>query len=155
MLDLQYLQGIVVVRLRDPLGRELLDRLGAALAYIGPERSIVLTGTGDVFARDLPVEENPPLARLAEVRDELLSHPRTVVAAINGDAVGAGWALAEAAHVRVMAGGVLRPSAARAVRYPVVAALAAGLVEYSSTPARLLDDALMLAGRLQPHVAAG
>ncbi|MEV6641482.1 enoyl-CoA hydratase-related protein [Amycolatopsis sp. NPDC051371] len=164
MLDLQYLHGIVVIRLRPTpqrlMDHELPDRLGAALAYIGPDRSIVLTGTGDVFAPDFPAEDtlarSAAVRRLTEVRTGLLAHPRAVVAAVNGDADGAGWALAEAADVRVMSGGLVRPSRARSAGYPVTAAVAAGLVEYSSTPARLLDDALTLAGRLEPRaVAAG
>ncbi|NBH02585.1 hypothetical protein [Amycolatopsis sp. SID8362] len=76
MLELQYSRGVVVVRVRPApsgsLNRELLDRLGAALAYIGPDRAIVLTGTGDVFAPDLPAADGlartTALSRLREVR---------------------------------------------------------------------------------------
>ncbi|NBH06520.1 enoyl-CoA hydratase-related protein [Amycolatopsis sp. SID8362] len=150
MLDLHYRRGVVVVRFRpDP---ELLDRLGAALAYIGSQRSIVLTGTGTVFAPDLATGDG---LRPAEVLDALRAHPLPVVAAINGDAIGTGWALAEAADVRVMSGGVIQPDAAEAaVCYRVRAALATGLVEYATTPANLLTDAMTLAGRLEPQVVA-
>lgn len=157
MLDLEYSRGVVVVRFHPVPQRSLdhclLDRLTAALAYISPDNPIVLTGTGPVFAPDLDVEDSLTLGRLAVVRDAVLAHPRPVVAAINGDAVGAAWTLAEAADVRVMSGGVIQPAATPAVRYPVQAAVAAGLVEHSSTPAALLADALTLAGRLRSRVA--
>lgn len=149
MLDLHYRRGVVVVRFRPDPG--LLDRLGAALAYIGSRRSIVLTGTGAVFAPDLATGEG---AGLTEVLDALRAHPLPVVAAINGDAIGTGWALAEAADVRVMSGGVIQPDPAAAVCYRVRAALATGLVEYATTPANLLTDAMTLAGRLEPQIVA-
>ncbi len=160
MLDLHYSRGVVVVRFRpEPQRRldpELLDRLSAALAYIGSERSIVLTGTGTTFAPDLPAEDGlaraHASARLARVRNVLLAHPLPVVAAINGDAIGAGWALAEAADVRIMSGGVVQPAGAPVARYRVKAAVAARLVEYSCLPASLLADAVLLAGRLEPQV---
>ncbi|GHF93940.1 MULTISPECIES: enoyl-CoA hydratase-related protein [Amycolatopsis] len=161
MLDLQYLRGVVVVRLR-ALSRHtmdscLLDRLGAALTYIGSDRSIVLTGIGDVFAPDIAADSDlvkaKVLSRVHEVRRAIAAHPHPVAAAINGDAIGAGWALAEAADVRIMSGGVIAPE--HGVRYGVTAAWAAGLVEHTTAPANLLDHALTLADRLRPRAAAG
>lgn len=163
MLDLQYLRGTVVVRLRtlprQTMDAVLLDRLSAALTYIGSDRSIVLTGIGDVFAPDLTADDDivkaKVLSRTHEVRRAIAAHPHPVVAAINGDAICAGWALAEAADVRIMSGGVIAPGPEHNVRYGVTAAWAAGLVEYTTAPANLLDHALALTGRLRPRAAAG
>ncbi len=154
MLELNYRREAIVVRIQAPtLDVELLDGLAAAIAYIGPERPIILTGVGDVFAPDLdPLPETRN--RLSEVLGALRRHPLPVVAAINGDTIGAGYALAEAADVRIMAGGVIQPSA---TRLDATAAVAAGLVELHCAPARLLGLALRLACPAQGlvSVAAG
>lgn len=159
MLDLHYLRGVVVLRLqtppRQPMDVAVLDRLGAALAYVGSDRSIVLTGTGGLFAPDVPAGDlgkTKVLSRVREVCLALAAHPLPVVAAVNGDAIGAGWDLAEAADVRIMSGGVVQ---VRGVRYGVTAAWAAGLVEHTSAPANLLDHALALTDRLHLRTVAG
>ncbi|WP_020659643.1 enoyl-CoA hydratase-related protein [Amycolatopsis benzoatilytica] len=150
---LEYRNGTVVLRLRTGeagLDTAALDALVAALAYAGP-RPIVLTGAGRRFAPDLAagVERAALTAALAAVR----RHPAPVVAAMNGDAVGAGYALAEAADLRIMSGGVVHPDG---WPQPVeaAAATAAGLVDLQCPPARLLGFAVRLAARILPSAAA-
>jgi enoyl-CoA hydratase len=158
MLDLHWRGNVVVVRFRAAgvLDLEVLDGLSAALAYIGPGRPIVLTGTGTVFAPGADPAPGPAraavLARLPEVLGALRAHPMPVVAAINGDATGAGFSLAEAAGFRIMSGGVVHRGA---TRYTAREAVAAGLVELHCSPARLLDLALRQAARPQAPALAG
>ncbi|GAB3375792.1 enoyl-CoA hydratase-related protein [Amycolatopsis echigonensis] len=136
---LEYRNGTVVVRFRAGETGQLV----AALAYAG-RRPVVLTGIGRQFAPDLGA--GPALAAVRE-------HPAPVVAAINGDAIGAGYALAEAADLRIMSGGVVHPSG-----WPqpldAAAAVAAGLVDLHCPPARLLSLAVRLAAYARPDAAA-
>ncbi|WP_037370752.1 enoyl-CoA hydratase-related protein [Amycolatopsis orientalis] len=138
---LEYRNGTVVVRFR--AGET--DHLAAALAYAGP-RPVVLTGTAREFAPDLGTGLR---SALAAVRD----HPAPVVAAVNGDAIGAGYELAEAADLRIMSGGVVHPAGWPHALGPA-AAVAAGLVDLQCPPARLLSLAVRLAGHALPHAAA-
>ncbi|TNC21553.1 enoyl-CoA hydratase/isomerase family protein [Amycolatopsis alkalitolerans] len=155
MLDLEYKPGAILIRIRagarDALTAELLDSLAAAVAYVGPGRPIVLTGAGGVFAPDVSPVPGPvraaPLHRLPQVLAALRAHPLPVVAALNGDAVGAGYELARAADARIMSGGIIRPSSESAVRYCPAAAVAAGLVDRCCAPAELIDVALRQVGR--------
>jgi enoyl-CoA hydratase/carnithine racemase len=155
MLDLQHRQGAVVIHLRTAattaLNFELLDSLAAAIVYIGPDRPIVLTGEGNVFAYDLNLAPGPArpnaLERLSGVLGAVHDHPLPVVAAINGDAVGTGYALAEAADLRIMSGGVVQPSSQQATRFHPKTAVAAGLVDLHCSPGHLVDLALRLATR--------
>lgn len=149
MIDLECLSTAVLIRIRAErvmLTAELLESLAAAIDYIGPDRSIVLTGSGSVFAPDIP--RWPGKVRAAAVKslpgvlDALRDHPRTVVAAVNGDAIGAGYELARAADARIMSGGVLAPTSRGAERYRVQAALETGVVERSCVPAELIGIAL-------------
>lgn len=159
MLDLHYQPEAIVVRIQQTLSGvlplELLDRLAAAIAYIGPEHAIVLTGSGDVFAPDLAAEHGQVRTeaadRLSAVLGALRTHPLPVVAAVNGDAIGAGYSLAQAADLRIMSGGVIQPSAQRAVRYRPRAAVTAGLVDHSCAPLDLIDRALWLACQSHPQ----
>lgn len=160
MLDLEHRQEAAVVRIRASAGvlePELLDGLAAAIIYIGPDRPIVLTGDGGVFAHDLDPAPGPArtnaLNRLPGVLAALRAHPLPVVAAINGDAIGAGYTLAEAADLRIMSGGVLQPMARHAMHLRPSAAAAAGLVEFHCSPGHLLDLALRLAAHGRPQTA--
>ncbi|WP_329047389.1 enoyl-CoA hydratase-related protein [Amycolatopsis sp. NBC_01488] len=161
MLDLDYRRDAIVVRIRTAtpgvLDAAVLDGLAAAITYIGPGRPIILTGDGDVFAPDVDPAPGPARTdaqnRLRNVVSALRSHPLPVVAAINGDAIGAGYALAEAAGVRIMSGGAVEPSSRRARRFPARAAVAAGLVELHCSPGHLIDLALRLAAHQQPALA--
>ncbi|GAB2960279.1 enoyl-CoA hydratase-related protein [Amycolatopsis acidiphila] len=140
MLDLSYDDRAIVVRMRPApaLTAGLLESLLAAIAYVGPERAVVLTGTGAVFAPDLePTAEAQQY--LPRALAALRAHPVAIVAAINGDAVGAGYALAQAADTRIISGGVIR-FAARS--YTPSAAVAAGLAERSCAPEELIELAL-------------
>ncbi|UKD57009.1 enoyl-CoA hydratase-related protein [Amycolatopsis sp. FU40] len=138
---LEYRNGTVVVRFL----AEETGHLAAALAYAGP-LPVVLTGTARQFAPDLG-------AGLRSAAAAVRKHPAPVVAAVNGDAIGAGYALAEAADLRIMSGGVVHPAG-----WPrpldAAAAAAAGLVDLQCPPARLLSLAVRLAGRARPGAAA-
>ncbi|MFF1610317.1 enoyl-CoA hydratase-related protein [Amycolatopsis sp. NPDC058278] len=161
MLDLDYRRDAIVVRIRTAtpavLDSVLLDGLAAAITYIGPRRPIVLTGVGGVFAPDVETAPCPArtdaLNRLPGVLSALRSHPLPMVAAINGDAIGAGYALAETADVRIMSGGAVEPSSRRALRLQPRAAVAAGLVELHCSPGHLIDLALRLAAQPQGALA--
>lgn len=159
MLDLEYkalgfhTEAIVVrIRAAPVLTAELLEGLQAAIAYIGPARPIVLTGAGGVFAPDLDPVSGPVRTAALNLMPHVLAayrgHPRPVVAAINGDALGAGYLLASAADFRVMSGGVVQ-----SVRYHPAAALAAGLVDRCCTPGELIGTALREANRISPALA--
>lgn len=156
MLDLEYRNGTVVIRFRPAprgiLTAELLDSVAEAIAYVGGEFPLVLTGSGGVFAPDLDPREGPARhaasSRLPRVLRALRTHPLPVVAAVNGDATGAGYLLARAADLRIMSGGLIRPTP-NSVPYGVAAAAAAGLVEHRSEPRNLLDAALRRAGGLR------
>ncbi|RSM72954.1 hypothetical protein DL991_32675 [Amycolatopsis sp. WAC 01375] len=161
MIDLEYRRETAVIRIRSTksgvLDSELLDRLAAALAYIGPDRPIILTGDRDVFAPDLD-----PVAGLARTEgwkrlqcalNALRAHPCPIVAAINGDAIGAGYTLAEAADMRIMSGGIVRPSTRSGESFYAKAAAEAGLVELHCSPGNLLDLALRLAAHDRSRAA--
>ncbi|MFD4250115.1 enoyl-CoA hydratase-related protein [Amycolatopsis thermoflava] len=154
MLDLHYESGAVVVRLRAPrpLSAELLDGLAAAITYIGPGHPIVLTGVDGVFAADVAPGGRAALDRLPPVLEALRAHPLPVVAALNGDAIGAGYRLAAAADARIISGGVVQPAPPRGMRYGPLAAVAAGLAEVHCAPEDLIGTALRHA-RAQAPVA--
>lgn len=149
MLDLEHRDVAVVVRIRPAdrrvLTAELLDSLTEALAYIGPDRSVVLTGARGVFAPDLDPVEGPArdAARLAlpEALSALRAHPLPLVAALNGDAVGAGYALAAAADVRIMSAGTVR-TAPGLSPHRAPGAIGLGLVDFRCTAAELIPLAL-------------
>lgn len=113
MLDIENRGGIAVIHMRqltNVLGTELMRRVAAAFAYVLPSRAVVLTGHGDTFAiggsSAAGVAERTEFA-VAEraVIAAVVRHPRPVVAALNGDALDLGFAVAAAADVRVMARG--------------------------------------------------
>ncbi|MGW1676859.1 enoyl-CoA hydratase/isomerase family protein [Saccharopolyspora sp. NPDC002376] len=161
MLDLEYKAGAIVVAICGvPWGvltAELLDSLQAAIAYIGPEHAIVLTGIGGVFAPDLASGPGPVRAEALNLVPRTLevfrAHPRPVVAAVNGDAVGAGYELACAADFRIMSAGVVQPSSRSAVCYQPAAAVAAGLVDRCCDSAELIDMALRQVSRIDTRAA--
>ncbi|MFI5614287.1 enoyl-CoA hydratase-related protein [Amycolatopsis sp. NPDC051903] len=175
MIDLEHDHGVAVVRMHEnPCGAlvpEALDRITAALAYLGGSHAVVLTGGEDVFARGFAGGATDRLERAVLA---IAHHPAPVVAALGGDALGAGYALAAAADLRVMSGGrlglgtpapvsdpveaVLRrhagpawPALRRGTRtYTPEGALVAGLVETCCAPRDLLrvavERAALLAG---------
>ncbi|RBM17149.1 hypothetical protein DI005_22935 [Prauserella sp. PE36] len=155
MIDLEYQAGTIVIRTRTGpvLTGEVLEGLSAAITYVGAVHPIVLTGADGVFAPDLDPMIGPGRTRartyLWRVLRELRAHPLPVVAAVNGDAVGAGYLLAEAADVRVMSGGFLQPSPRSGVSYCARTAVTVGLVEHQCAAAELIEASLRQIGRLR------
>ncbi|HVW39966.1 MAG TPA: enoyl-CoA hydratase/isomerase family protein [Amycolatopsis sp.] len=162
MLDLEYRATAIVVRMRTApnaaLTAELLDSVAEAIAYIGPHRAIVLTGTGGIFAPDLDAADGPgraaARARLPRVLSALRTHRLPVVAAVNGDATGAGYALADAADLRVMSAGTIQPSSWTGRRYSAPDALAVGLIDQRCAPAELIAQALRHVAAPRPDAVA-
>lgn len=150
MLDLEHHDAAVVVRVRPAARRvltaELLDSLVDAIAYIGPARPVVITGSQGVFVPDLDPVAGPVRAaasvRLPRALGALRAHPNPVVAALNGDAIGAGHTLAEAADIRVMSAGIVQPTSGSAGGHRAPEALALGLIEIACGRDELLDLAL-------------
>ena len=148
MLDIEERHGVAVLHMRrhsgaNRLDAELLQRITAALEFVGTDRGVVLTGYGSIFAID---SEAPPTDDLSLAKRAALAairgHRAPVVAAINGDALDTGFELAAAADVRLMCRG--RIGTRRAVLTAAEAA-AIGLVERSFCPAGLLDEAIQRA----------
>ncbi|SEP50856.1 enoyl-CoA hydratase-related protein [Amycolatopsis saalfeldensis] len=124
MIDLDHAHGVAVIRMHEnrcgALDPSTLDRVVAALRYVGDSYAVVLTGWEDVFSRGWAGGDANLLERavLAVAR-----HPTPVVAAIGGDTLGAGYALAAAADARVMSEGQLGLAAATALTPEVEAIL--------------------------------
>ncbi|WP_328610440.1 enoyl-CoA hydratase-related protein [Amycolatopsis sp. NBC_00345] len=123
MIELEHAHGVAVVRMHEhrcgALTPSTLDRVVAALRYVGDSYAVVLTGWDDVFSRGW-AGGDPELLERAVLA--VAHHPTPVVAAIGGDALGAGYALAAAADARVMSEGQLGLAAA-AVLTPEVEAV--------------------------------
>ncbi|MGW4485290.1 enoyl-CoA hydratase-related protein [Amycolatopsis sp. NPDC004368] len=178
MIDLEHDHGVAVVRIHEhpdfemhcgTMVPETLDRITAALAYIGGSHAVVLTGGDDVFARGFA---GGAADRLERAVLAIAQHPSPVVAALGGDALGAGYALAAAADSRVMSAGRLGLGAGARVTPAVTevlrrhagpvwrtvftgertfspeSALVAGLVETCCAPTDLLTVAVRRAARL-------
>ncbi|MGH3467357.1 MAG: enoyl-CoA hydratase-related protein [Thermocrispum sp.] len=145
MLDLENRDRVAIVHLRrcgpNQLSVELWHRIAAALRFVQRSDGIVLTGHDETFAVDAQHEDPDELlvARYAALR-AVRTHPRPVVAAVNGDALGAGFDLATAADVRLMSGGVIGTT--RTVSLTARAAAQIGLVELPTRTSRLLDEAV-------------
>ncbi|WP_051399697.1 enoyl-CoA hydratase/isomerase family protein [Haloechinothrix halophila] len=131
MLDLEERDGVAVIHLHgrghNRLDTPLLRRLAAAMEFIGPAHPVVLTGYRRTFA--IGAEISAPIAAVSPAGDttrparpqaieELLTaqddalravaeHPAPVVAAVNGDAIDTGFALAAAADIRLMERGLI------------------------------------------------
>ncbi|MPY77988.1 MAG: hypothetical protein GEV04_05715 [Actinophytocola sp.] len=114
MLDLEERDGVAVIHLHgrghNRLDTQLLWRLAAAMEFVGPSRPVVLTGHRATFA--IGAEVAPPGAGdLLAAQDTALravsGHPAPVIAAVNGDAIDTGFALAAAADFRLMERGLI------------------------------------------------
>ncbi|MPY99171.1 MAG: hypothetical protein GEU97_14455 [Actinophytocola sp.] len=112
MLDLEERDGVAVIHLRghghNRLDTALLRRLAAAMEYIGPTRPVVLTGHRRTFAIGAESTAEPALLTAQDAAlTAVAEHQGPVVAALNGDALDTGFALAAAADVRLMDGGLI------------------------------------------------
>lgn len=158
MLDIEERQGVAVLHMRrsgvNRLDVALLRRITAAFEFVGTSRGVVLTGYGSTFAigptdprtDDLVLAQH---AALSAVR----AHQGLVIAAVNGDALDAGFDLASAADIRLMARGLIGTSSEALT---ATEAAAIGLVERSAGPASLLDEAIERAqSRRGPSTTCG
>lgn len=145
MLDIENRDGVAILHLRrlgaNRLTVELLQRITAALRFVQRSDGVVLTGYRSTFAIDALVRPSDDLlvARHAAVQ-AIRTHPRPVVAAVNGDALGAGYDVAAAADLRLMTRGLIGTT--RATALTVAEAAAIGMVHRPSTPGALLDEAI-------------
>ncbi len=193
MITTEARDGVAVVRLAhgkvNAFDLELLRGWIAELERLerADTRAAVLTGTGRVFSAGVDlrrlldggrpyVEAFVPL--LGEALFKTFTHPRPLVAAVNGHAIAGGCLLACACDYRVMAAGTGRigtPELAVGVPFPTVAmeilrlvlaphrlqavvyrgltcapddALAGGFVDELAEPDALLDRAVAVAANL-------
>lgn len=108
--------GIAVIRLMRPgegsLTPKVRSNLMRALAYTADTDTIdgvVLSGTGATFSSGLDLREydqSPSGPTLRDLAETIETHPKPVVAALNGSAFEAGFEIALAAHARVARVGV-------------------------------------------------
>lgn len=190
MLDIEERGGAVVVHMRQApvnvLRAAMLKRLAAAVDFAGDSRAVVLTGYRSTFAvgttasrtADSAAEAADLLASQHQLLRALVDRRGPVVAAINGDALDAGFALAAAADIRLMTRGTIGTTsracggdaltpAARDVIAEAAGPLAASmllngavrtaheaaasrLIDRVTTPCRLLDEAITTSAMLTP-----
>jgi enoyl-CoA hydratase len=123
-IDIETSDSVAIVRVRagraNAMSAALLKELEATFADVGARkdiRSVVLTGEGSAFSAGLALPELIQLDR-AGMRDfiaaferamqRVLTHPRAVVAAINGHAIAGGCVLALMCDVRIAALGTAK-----------------------------------------------
>lgn len=110
--------GIAVLRLAsgkvNALDLDLLEAIIVAFAEIADAPAVVLTGEGSCFSagvdlRRILVSSAPEIESFLDALSRALltvfTHPRPVVAAVNGHAIAGGCVLAVATDVRLMSGG--------------------------------------------------
>jgi enoyl-CoA hydratase len=110
--------GIAVLRLAhgkvNALDVELLEAIVVAFGEVADAPAVVLTGAGSSFSAgvDLPriltssaTEIEYFLDALSRALLTVFTHPRPVLAAVNGHAIAGGCVLAVSADVRLMSGG--------------------------------------------------
>jgi len=112
MLDLEERDGVAVIHLHgqgyNRLDIALSRRLAAAMEFVGPSRPVVLTGHRATFAIGAEVTATGELFAAQDAAlTAVAGHPAPVVAAVNGDAIDTGFALAAAADVRLMEHGLI------------------------------------------------
>lgn len=154
MLDLEERDGVAVIHLHghghNRLDTTLLRRLAAAMEFVGPSRPVVLTGHRATFA--IGAEAGAPSVGEAATGDLLAAqdaalravarHPAPVIAAVNGDAIDAGFALAAAADFRLMERGLIGTVFA-----------AQGTAPLSAVGRGLVREAFIRCGALMPSGA--
>lgn len=136
---------------------ELLTALPEALASAG-DAPVVLTGAGRCFSAGVDlkriVDGGPAyvaefLPALSTAALALFSHPRPVVAAVNGHALAGGCVLAAACDVRLMSGGTIGLTELTAgVPFPTVPL---EIMRHAVGPA--VDRLVLAAPRLDPAEA--
>lgn len=98
---------------RNAINGTLVEELGECIHHCGTEnnvKSIILTGSGKCFCSGGEVMERTPsemksgLANIHTVFLEIHRIPKPVIAAVNGPAVGAGFALALVCDIVIAAG---------------------------------------------------
>ncbi|HEY1363789.1 MAG TPA: enoyl-CoA hydratase/isomerase family protein [Xanthobacteraceae bacterium] len=199
MIEVADRDGVAIIRMADgkanAMSIESCDELVARFEEnrLSPARAAVITGSGTIFSAGVDLLRvldggRPYIRKLLPVLNAMLlavfSHPKPVVAAINGHAIAGGCILACAADRRLMAretGRIGVPELLVGVAFPAVAieiirsatgphqleeaifsaatcppaeALACGLVHELSEPDMLLDRAVAEAGRLAALPAA-
>jgi len=113
--------GVLTLRLNQPevrnaLGPAMVRALYAALLRAREDASVaavIITATGDVFSAGADLREfladRPPVEHALERRQLgalfllIETYPRALIAAVNGDALGAGLGLVAACHLAVAA----------------------------------------------------
>lgn len=193
MIDTEEHGPVTVLRMAygkaNALDVELCRHLtGAVRAHgLAPSRALVITGDGRIFSAGADLRRIPAggaayaaafLAALCELYETLFFHPKPVVAAVNGHAIGGGCVLACCADRRIMAEpggrigitelhvGVPFPTVALEVMRAVTAphrfatlvtsgvtcgpaeALDLGLVDEIDAPGRIMERAIACAGSL-------
>ncbi len=116
MIEASELDGVVLLRLADgkanAMSLEFCQTLTVRLQEAGHAPAVVLTGSGHIFSAGVDLlrllEGGAPYIRaflpaLGTMFMTVFSHPRPVVAAINGHAVAGGCVLACATDKRIMA----------------------------------------------------
>ena len=160
MIELEHAHGVAVVRMHEhrcgALTPSTLDRVVAALRYVGDSYAVVLTGWDDVFSRGWAGGDAELLERAVLA---VAHHPTPVVAAIAGDALGAGYALAAAADARVMSAGRLGLAATdgRVLsegQLGVAAAAEAGVLSAGQLGVAATDGRVLSEGQLGVAAAA-
>jgi enoyl-CoA hydratase len=154
--------GIAALRLEhgpvNALDLELLTAIPEAVAQVADARAIVLTGSGSAFSAGVDlkriVEGGPDyverfLPALSRALLAVFSHPKPVVAAVNGHALAGGCVLAAACEARLMSAGTIGlVELAAGVPFPTVPL---EIMRHAVGPA--LETMLLGAGRLTPDQA--
>lgn len=118
MITTEEIDGTVVVRLDhgpvNALDVELCDAITETFAALTDADAVVVTGSGRAFSAGVDLRQlvqggaehvGAFLPALSQALLSVFTHPRPVVAAINGHAIAGGCLLAAAADRRVMAAG--------------------------------------------------
>jgi len=148
--------GVVVLRLahgqQNALDVELLEEIIVAFAKVSDASAVVLTGEGPAFSagvdlrrilRSKATEIEYFLDVLSQALLTVFTHPRPVVAAVNGHAIAGGCVLAAAADVRLMSDGSIGLTELNVgVAFPTAA------LEIARHAAGSQAQSLILSGRL-------
>ena len=148
--------GVVVLSLAhgkvNALDTELLEAIVVAFGEVTDASAVVLTGQGSSFSAgvDLPRILNSDAAGIEYFLDALsralltvFTHPKPVVAAVNGHAIAGGCVLAAATDVRLMSGGSMGLTELRVgVAFPTAA------LEIARHAIGARVQALIMSGRL-------